>query len=476
MSHKTKKSFHRDSKGTVAPFFGLMVIPMLAITGGAIDMSTAVSTQSKLQKALDAATVAVCGGGTGQQSTEEIVRAYLGAELANSGMTVLPAPVASETPAEPKPNELELTGAEMVAADGSVRPSLSTRIPTKILSLIGINDIEIAVESDVVCGAKRLELSLVLDVTGSMDSSVNGKKKIDSMKEASLDVIDIFERNLDAGVTRISLVPFSEGVNVGSYANAVRGTIQSGTSTSVGKSELKFRDKYYNWKYYDATSCVSERLGSDKYTDAAPSCSGSSCSAPVGHVYTSNGNCKPNHQLQPLTTDKAALRQQINSYSPNGGTAGHIGAAWGWYTLSDKWSGVFTGTAAPEAPNPEELIKATIIMTDGEFNEEYYNGVDDDNTYSSSNNGSSNSQFAKICEAMKDPNGDGVYDEDDSVVVYAIGFGLSSSSNTAQRLKDCATDDTKWFFPYNGEELRAAFQSIGKQLSGGQVGKAVVRN
>ncbi|MCH9806362.1 MAG: hypothetical protein K0U74_01395 [Alphaproteobacteria bacterium] len=476
MTQKTKKTFHKDCKGTVAPFFGLMVIPMLAITGGAIDMSTAVSTKSKLQKSLDAAAVAVCGGGTGQQSPEDIVRAYLGAELTNSGMTLLPPPEAGQTPPEPEPNELELEGNLVQAPDGSVSPKLSTRIPTKILGLIGINDIEIEVESDVVCGAKRLELSLVLDVTGSMDDTVNGTKKIQSMKDASLDVIDIFERNLDAGVTRISLVPFSEGVNVGSYANAVRGTIQSGTSTSVGKSELKFRDKYYNWKYYDASSCVSERLGSHKYKDTAPGCSGSSCSAPVGHVYTSNGNCKPSHEIQPLTTDKAALRQKINSYSPNGGTAGHIGAAWGWYTLSDKWSGVFTGNAAPEVPNPEELIKATIIMTDGEFNEEYYNGVDDDKTYYSSNNGSSKSQFSKICEGMKDPNGDGVYDEDDSVIVYAIGFGLNASSSTAQRLKDCATDDTKWFFPYDGDELRAAFQTIGKQLSGGQVGKAVVRN
>jgi len=295
------------------------------------------------------------------------------------------------------------------------------------------------------------------------------------MKSAALDVLDIFDRNMSAGVTRIALVPFSEAVNVGTYANSVRGTIQSGTSTSLGKSRLKFRDRSYNWKYYDDTTCVSERLGNHKYKDTAPGCSGSSCSAPVGHVYAYNGNCKPTHKLQPLTSDKASLTTKINSYSPSGGTAGHIGAAWGWYTVSDKWSNVFTGSNAPEAPNPDELIKATIIMTDGEFNEEYYNGVDDDKTYYQSNNGSSKSQFAEICEGMKDPNGDGVYDEDESVIVYAVGFGLNPNSSTAQRLKACATDNTKWFFPYNGEELRAAFSTIGKQLSGGQAGKAIVQ-
>ena len=308
-----------------------------------------------------------------------------------------------------------------------------------------------------------------------MNDSVGGKKKIDSMKEASLDVVNIFKRNLTAGATRIALVPFAASVNAGSYADKVRGTIQSGTSTTVGNETLKFRDRYYNWQYYNASSCVSERLGTNAYKDAAPNCSGSSCSAPVGHVYTSNGNCAPNNEIVPLSNNEATLKTAIESYQPSGSTAGHIGAAWGWYMLSNKWASIFPAASQPEAANPDELIKATIIMTDGEFNTEYRDGVDDSKTYYSANNGSSASQFAKVCEAMKDPNGDGVYDEDDSVIVYAVGFGLNPNSTTAQRLKDCATDNTKWFFPYNGEELRAAFSSIGKQLSGGQVGKAVVR-
>lgn len=473
-SVKQDRTFFRDTKGNIAPFFGLLAIPMMAITGGAVDIGQAITQQSDLQKALDSAAVAVCSAGSGTQTPDEVMRAFLAAQFASSQLNLNPPVPAGQQPPSLNVHDVELENTGL-APDGSFSPRLRSLAPTSLLKLVGINQIDLEAETSVKCGAKRLELSLVLDVTGSMNNSVGGKKKIDSMKEASHDVVDIFERNLDAGATRIALVPFSEAVNVGSYANAVRGTISDGTSTSVGKSKLKFRNKYYNWRYYNSTSCVSERLGAQKYTDAAPSCSGNSCSAPVGHVYTSNGSCKPSHQLQPLTSDKASLRQQIDTYSPNGGTAGHIGAAWGWYTVSDKWSSVFTGTAAPEVPNPDELIKATIIMTDGEFNEEYYNGVDDDNTYYSSNNGSSNSQFEQICEAMKDPNGDGVYDEDSSVIVYTVGFGLNENSATAQRLKNCATDNTKYFFPYNGEELRAAFKSIGKSLSGGQAGQALVQ-
>ena len=131
MQQRNKNTFSRDVKGNVAPFFGLMVIPMLAITGGAIDMSQAVSAKSKLQNALDAATVAVCGGGTGQQSTEEIIRSYLSTELGNSGLTLRPAAQAGQPPVTASNNEIELQNATL-EPDGSVTPKLTVTVPTKI--------------------------------------------------------------------------------------------------------------------------------------------------------------------------------------------------------------------------------------------------------------------------------------------------------------------------------------------------------
>ncbi|MEQ8823661.1 MAG: pilus assembly protein TadG-related protein [Filomicrobium sp.] len=469
------RRYLNDKQGNIAPLFGLMAVPMLAVTGGAIDIGQAMSAQKNLQNALDAASVAVCVGGAGSQSSDEILRAYLNAELENSKMSLLPPPEPGAPEVGANPNEVQLSNTQFDPSSGTLEPSVKTTTPTTLLKLLGINDIDVEASSSVKCGAKRLELSLVLDVTGSMNSKVGGKKKIDSMKDAGLDVLNIFDRNLAVGATRIALVPFSEAVNVGSLANNVRGTLKNGTKKYVGHKKLKFKDRYNKWKKWNASTCVSERLGSQAYTDAAPNCSGSSCSAPVGHVYTSNGSCRPSNLIQPLTSDKNALRSQLLSYQPNGGTAGHIGATWGWYLVSDKWASLFPAESAPEVPNPDELIKATIIMTDGEFNEQYRDGVDDDNTKYAANNGSSSSQFEKICEAMKDPNGDGVYDEDESVVVYTIGFGLNPNSSTANRLKSCASDNTKYFFPYDGEELRAAFKSIGKQLSGGQAGQAIVQ-
>lgn len=467
--------FAQCATGSVLPMFGLIVVPVLGVVGASLDFATAYSAQAKLQRALDAATVAVCGGGTGTQTTEEIVRAYLEADLSGGGLNLL-APAGDGEQPQPQNGDVTLADASFDPDTGALIPKLNTTIETRLLKLVGINELAVDVQSEIACAGKRLEVSLVLDVTGSMDESIAGKKKIASMKEAAHDVVDIFERSMQRGKARIALVPFSSAVNAGSLADQVRGTIANGNGQEVGKQEFMFRDKddYNNWLRYDATQCVSERRGPQSYTDAAPGCSGNSCSAPVGHVYTASGNCDVSHEILPLTNDISALEQAIDSYTPSGNTAGHIGTAWGWYLLSNKWASILPSDAQPEPANLDELIKATIIMTDGRFNDQFYRGVDDDMSWEAAENGSSDDQFDALCANMKDPDGDGVYNND-SLVVYTIGFGITENSPEGQRLKSCATDNTKYFFPYDGDELRAAFVTIGKELSGGQSGFPIVR-
>ena len=107
-------------------------------------------------------------------------------------------------------------------------------------------------------------------------------------------------------------------------------------------------------------------------------------------------------------------------------------------------------------------------MTDGRYNTQYCNGVEDETINCAGTNGDAQAQAAALCEAMKDPNGDG--DLSDGVVVYTVGFDIDASSSQETLMKNCASDDDKWFFPYDGDELRASFKSIGKSLSASQQG------
>ena len=59
-----------------------------------------------------------------------------------------------------------------------------------------------------------------------------------------------------------------------------------------------------------------------------------------------------------------------------GGTAGHIGTAWAWYTLSPNWSSLWPSAASPSPTARRTCDKIAILMTDGEYNTEYdKNGV-----------------------------------------------------------------------------------------------------
>ncbi|MCZ9335964.1 hypothetical protein, partial [Klebsiella pneumoniae] len=78
--------------------------------------------------------------------------------------------------------------------------------------------------------------------------------------------------------------------------------------------------------------------------------------------------------LIPLTSSKTDLKDRISGFSAAGTTGGHIGTAWGWYTIAPNFNSLWPSSAAG-AYNDPNVLKAVIIMTDGEFNVTYCSGV-----------------------------------------------------------------------------------------------------
>jgi hypothetical protein len=67
------------------------------------------------------------------------------------------------------------------------------------------------------------------------------------------------------------------------------------------------------------------------------------------------------------------LRDHIDSFQENGGTAGHIGIAGAWYTISPKWYDVWPSHNAHDY-GVGTNIKAVVLMTDGDYNTDYSSG------------------------------------------------------------------------------------------------------
>ncbi|HVZ99362.1 MAG TPA: ubiquitin-activating E1 FCCH domain-containing protein [Caulobacterales bacterium] len=207
-------------------------------------------------------------------------------------------------------------------------------------------------------------------------------------------------------------------------------------------------------------TCVSERVGADKYSGVGPS------SAYVGINYpaSSSSGCS-GAAILPLTSNKTSLTSRISSLSVANSTAGEIGAAWGWYMISPNWSSVWTGSSAPAAYGAPETSKIMVFMTDGQFNTAYCNGVisqdssmisDSQRINCNGTNGSPSSSAQSICSAMKAQH----------ITIFTIGFDMDSEPQSSRDvLTNCATDSSHAYLASTGQQLHAAFEAISTSIS-----------
>jgi Flp pilus assembly protein TadG len=250
----------------------------------------------------------------------------------------------------------------------------------------------------------------------------------------------------------------------GSYSNG------GGISCMVNRCPyLAFqRDSDGAWQTWILNGdCVTERVGANVATDAAPSVT------PVGTRYqpsSGSGNDCVDSAIVPLTSDKSLLHTKINALSANGSTAGQIGTAWGWYMLSPNFASLWPADSQPAAYGTPKLLKVAIIMTDGDFNTIYNNGVIAQDSGSGSGgsnykinqngtNGSGFTQAKNLCAAMKAPA------PGPNIEIYTVGLGLSGSSAAVDFLSKCATSSSHMYLPNSGTELQDAFHDIAQKIS-----------
>lgn len=247
-------------------------------------------------------------------------------------------------------------------------------------------------------------------------------------------------------------------------------TANSGKSycTTYGCQYYYFANRSSGHSMYQPNTCVTERA-TNTYTDTPPSTSLLSKYYPD----SSGSNCISN-VIVPLTSDKAVLHAAIGPDSPessrtlkaDGSTAGHLGLAWGWYMISPNFAYLWPTASRPKAYGSDNLIKAVIFMTDGEFNQEYCTGVVD-STINCDAPGNSQAQAETLCTNIKA--------SANKTYLYVVGFDLGGNAAALDFLDKCATDDapgeTYFFQADNGADLNAAFNKIAQSLSDLRISK-----
>lgn len=477
-SFKCLKSFKSDEQGSIGIMFGLMVIPTIMLVGVAVDIGRMISVRNQTQVVLDNA--ALAGGRAAQlASTNKTLAASEAAKAYFNAQTI------------PHAIQPKISDNATASSDGTEYTwTVETWVRTPFISSASIRKtvngdsnspqpcpvsgwfckkIVITASSILAAGGSNndtnIETSLMLDVTGSMSGS-----KISDLKLAAKDLIDIVVWDNQNDVkSRVAIAPFAEAVNVGTtLAPLVRGTVANGTNPTTdnpgsGYQYFKFTKKGGGgtYTYKISSSCVTERTGNDKYTDVAPNTS----STRVGRHYPStSGTCSLENSdaevntIQPLSSDKTMLKRRIDKLKLAGSTAGQIGTAWAWYLLSPNFNYLYPSSSAAASYTAEKNKKIAVLMTDGDYNTEYWNGVESKSSYSadanySPTNGTAESQAPQLCTAMKAK----------GIEVYTVGFQVSSAAKTL--LKNCATDESHYYDATSGESLRQSFRDIALKIS-----------
>ncbi len=241
------------------------------------------------------------------------------------------------------------------------------------------------------------------------------------------------------------------GPSYGNYTN-------SGSSfcTEAGCQYFKFTNRSGSQRLHPITTCATERTGAEAYSDLPSS------SDYVGRGYLSTSNPCPASQLIPLTADKGQLITAIKAMNTGGSTAGHMGMAWGFYSLSPNFGSIFPVDSQPATYGRPKLHKFAVFMTDGEFNSSFCKGVLSRSSYNmgdridcESENGNSTAQVAQYCTAMKNA----------GIKVYTVGFNVGSSTALRNALINCASGPSFSYFASGSDELISVFNQIGRDIN-----------
>jgi Flp pilus assembly protein TadG len=491
--------FARNKRGNVAILFGLALLPLALAIGVTVDYGRALVVRERMADAADASALAI--GSWPSLSEAELktkAQQYFNANYSTSSIGA--------------------TSAVQVSFPGNdIIVNVSGTVPTTFMRLANVNTIDVGASSTVTRKQRKIELALVLDTTGSMDSS----GKMDAMQAAAKGMVDTLFKG-DKDDVKIAVVPFSAAVNVGT-ANKNATWLDKGTypnMSNVAKEDHNFNNGENAWelmkdlKNTSWNGCVRERGGSYELTDDEPNQGvKNSLFAPYfapdepdwdhddGNWYSNNyiddGDCGtsqdwrrsprrcqkytgkykdaspsgdgpdencPASDIEPLTNVQGQVVSAIETLQPKGSTVIPAGLLWGWRVLSP--SAPFTEGSAYDS---EKWVKAIVLLSDGQnsvggggngHNNSYYNafGYAREGHLGASNGSEAEEELdaktLEVCSAIKAK----------GIQIYTIGFKITDP-DTITMLKNCATEPDMAYNSPTNSQLAGIFDSIAQGLS-----------
>lgn len=363
--------FLRDETGAILPFALIMFLLMLMAGGMAIDLMRRESVRTVLQNTADRAVLAAADLDQ-VQDAQGVVEDYFDA----AGLR----------------DYLISVDVEEGLNYRRVRATTQATIDTFFLNMVGIEQMVTPAAATAEERIQNVEISLVVDISGSMGSN----NRLTNLKQAAREFIDtvIDEDQLDdtdiTGVTSLSIIPYQALVNIGDDLGE-RFTLSSEHDYS---NCVVFDRSDYSETAIDPDDEIERMAHFDRDT--------SSGSTPIRSPHCPTNDTEA---ILAYSVNPTALKAKINGLTAGGNTAIDLGVKWATALLDPAARPVINSLEdagivheelrdRPADYTDNETLKVIVLMTDGEntsqwdLRPEFKSGLsnvwwhEDDNRYS----------------------------------------------------------------------------------------------
>lgn len=449
--------FAREESGVMVALSMFIILMILMVGGIGVDTMRFEMERTRLQNTIDRAVLAAAD--LDQTLTAKaVVEDY----FVKAGITDV---VPTVTP-------LSGIGYKTVSA------SATRKIDTQFMRMAGVEEMSVPAKSTAEERIPNVEISLVLDISGSMNSN----SRMTNLKAAAKEFVDAVIKPDTIDRVSVNIVPYSEHVNVGfdifdllnvqqkhNYSYCIEFDDTDFGDPAISSTTLYQQMQHFQWNTYSIETGYQQNTRTDTVC--------------------------PRYDYESVTAmsqNAVALKAKIESLKPRAGTSIFLGMKWGAYLLDPSFQTVNAALKVrgktdgkfinrPAAYTDSKTLKTIVVMSDGEndksmringsvyansshyvhwdnYNFNYYLERYVNSRYRSSwywqryDKATGNSLMQTICTAAKNK----------GMIIWAIGFEVTTDGDT--QLRNCASSPSH-FFDVNGIQITSAFQSIARQIN-----------
>ncbi|OIQ44175.1 MAG: hypothetical protein BM558_08900 [Roseobacter sp. MedPE-SW] len=346
------RAFRRDDNGTMTYPTIAFLLMMLGIGGLGVDFMRMERDRTHLQATLDRAVLAAADL---DQTLDGklVVQDYLN----KAGLG-------------------EYYSAENVVVDDetlgrkSVSASVEATFEAHLLKFSNGSDMPIYAASTAEESIDNLEISLVLDVSGSMRGT-----RLSNLKVAAKDFIETMVANTEDGKMSVSIVPYATQVSVSDNLMAQFTT----TGVNAFANCINFASSDFNTTAMPLSATYERTMHFDPWYRSRQT--------PLGNQHINNEVCDTLNSREALVMEKdeTTLKNFIENLSAWGNTSIDIGMKWGTALLDPSTQPAIAAlSTGPDVPSvfsnrpfahndPDaDTLKIVVLMTDGQNTSQYF--------------------------------------------------------------------------------------------------------